>query len=105
MYTGAKHIAIQGRRKAAETVRTQTGKLVHSSEAAKNGIIFHYNVAGERGVVGKNDVVPNHTVMSYMDISHEQIVITNLRQILVLLGPAMHRHRFPDGIAVADHQA
>ena len=41
-----------------------TAVLMHPAEAAYDGMVFDDDMPGKGAVVGENDVVPDHAVMS-----------------------------------------
>ena len=85
-------------------MRTQFAKLVHHSKAAQNNPIAHMHMAGQLGVVGKNSVVANLTVMRQMNIGHDPVVISYRGDTLVASGSNVEGTKLSNDIAVPNDQ-
>jgi len=57
------------------------------------------------GVVDKDTVVANHTVMTHVHIGHQQIIVADSGFATILHGAAVDGHTFANSVVVTDHQA
>jgi len=72
--------------------------------AAQPDTRFKFAVTGYLGCVADDDLVLKHTIMSQMDIDHQQIAVTNNR-VLIRKHAWMHGYIFTDNIVIANLQA
>ena len=61
-------------------------------------------MAGERCVIGEDDMVTDDTIMRDMAVREERAIITNLGQQPAARSARVHRHALADGAAAADFQ-
>ena len=83
---------------------TDLAKLVDLGKAAEDGIVADLHMSGQAGVVGHDDVVPQHAVMGDVHIGHDPVVVADARDAGVLDGAAIDGAKFTDGVVVADDQ-
>lgn len=53
-------------------MRADFNELVHGRQAAENGPVADFDMAGEGDTVDKDDVVPDDAVVGDMGVSHDQ---------------------------------
>ncbi len=71
-------------------------------EGADRRVILDLDVAGQGGGVGEDRLRTHMTVVSDVDIGHEQTVVADRGQTTAPRGSSMDRHELAKGVAVAD---
>ena len=97
-----KHVLLDNRAAAHHGMLADAAELVDGAEATDVGEILHNYVPGKGDSVGQDGVVMNDNVVSYMHISHQQVVISYHRAHPAALRAAVDGYKFPDAVAVAD---
>src|SRR6185369_9243090 len=97
----ARHRGVVGN----EGMRADHAELVHAGEAAHVHPVAHFDVPAERCVVREHAMRADHAVVPDMRAGHEQIVVGDARDQLVLGRAAVDRAVFAERVAVADLQA
>ena len=97
-----RHVARHGRVVGDERVRADLAELVDGGEPAHDHPVAEVHVAAERRVVGEDALVADDAVVRDVRVGHEEVVVADARDALVLLGAAIERHEFADHVAVAD---
>src|SRR5581483_961153 len=75
--------------------------LMHATDAAEIGIVFHRDMPADARVRGDHHVAADLAVVSDMRIGHQHIVVAEPRDV-ALAGRAMDGHALPDDIVVAE---
>ncbi len=70
-------------------MRAKSAELMHEGESTQNGVIPDGHVAGERGVVGHDDAVPDLAIMGDVYVSHDPIVVADTGDATAMLGAAI----------------
>ncbi len=77
---------------------------MHGRETAEGHEIADLDVAGQRRAVGEHDVVADHTVVGDMRVRHEQIVVTDAGDALVVGRAPVDAAILAKDVAIADFQ-
>jgi hypothetical protein len=85
-------------------MRTNATELVRGCKPAEDRPIAYMHVPGNRCIVREDRIVTDLTVMGYMGVGHDPVVIANTRNALVLHGSTVDRARLANRIAIPDHQ-
>ena len=72
--------------------------------SSDGGIVFDHNVPGQRGSVGKDDLVSNSAVVRHMGIGHDVIVVSDHRLSAPRDRGPVQCDVLPDDIVVTDDQ-
>src|SRR5690625_454877 len=62
------------------------------------------DMPGQSRVVDQNRSITHHTVVTHMDVGHQQVMATDGGFAAVLYGSPMNGDAFTDGVVIADHQ-
>ena len=90
--------------KCRHRIITNLAELEHQRITAQHHIVADGDMAGQRGVVGKNGVVTYHAVVRQMHIRHHPVVVANPRFTDASDRTQIKGDKFAYGIAVADDQ-
>src|SRR5215469_10211270 len=97
-----RHVARHNRPARQERVRANLAILVHGRQAAENDPVADLDVSAERGTVGKYRVASHGAVVRDVRVGHEEIVIADASDALVVSGAAVDRAALAKHVAVAD---
>lgn len=87
---------------ADKRLAPDTGKLMNAAKGADRYVVGCDDVAGECDAVGKDITIPDQAIVRDMNLGHEQIIVTNLRQAAAAGGAAMYSYSLADLVALAD---
>lgn len=79
-----RHILAGQRSHSQHGIRPYMAELMCSGKAGKDDIVGHMNMPGHGGVIGKNIIVPDLTIVGYVHIGHDQIAMTDAGDALIL---------------------
>ncbi len=88
----------------AKRMTAYATKLVHYGKSAEYGVVMNLDVPPQRGRIGHNHMVGDLTIMGYMSISHEKIVVSDTRGKRILYGSPVDSGEFADYVAVTDFE-
>ena len=94
----------QGRLSGGHAERPDPAKLVHHGVTTENSAIVHHHMPGQGGVIGQNAVITNHAVVGDVYVGHQEIVIADGGEPLILHGTTMDGTAFADNVVVTNHQ-
>ena len=97
-----RHVARDRRVVGDEGMRADLAELVHAGEAAHDHPVAELHVPAERGVVGHHDVVAELAVVRHVRVGHEQVVVADARDALVVRRAAVDGAELAEHVAVAD---
>ena len=85
-------------------VAAHAAELVDRTERADIHVVFDDDVAGQCRAVGKHGRAADDAIVGHVRISHEKIVISDLRDASAARRAAAHGGEFAEPVAVADDQ-
>jgi hypothetical protein len=83
-----------------EAVHADSAELVHQGKAAQNGMVPDGNVAGERCVVGHDDIVPDLAIVGNVYVGHNPVVAADPGDTTAVLRTAIEGAIFSYRVAV-----
>jgi hypothetical protein len=87
-----------------EGVGSDAAELVNPDIRTKDGMVVNFDVSGQRGSVGHDDVVAHDAVVRHMALRHEQVVVANARHAAASAGPPVQCGKLADDVAFADDE-
>ena len=87
-----------------QAVFADAAKLVDAGKTAEYDIIINSDMAGQSGIISKNSMAADDTIMGDMNIGHYPVVVTNPGDTAAVSGPPVDGAILPDSVAVADFQ-
>src|SRR5205823_13100891 len=88
---------------AGDTKSARPTELMHSGEAAHDGMISYLTMAAQRAVIRKDTAVAHGAIMTDMTVSEKVSAIADSRFAFARCA-AMRRHEFTKRVFVADFQ-
>ncbi len=88
-----------------EAVFADLAELVDQGKAAQDGVIVDVHVPRQGRGVGHDAAIAHHAVVRNVGVGHQQIVVADGRDALVLNRAAMDGDEFADDVTVADLQS
>lgn len=87
-----------------KTVGAQPAELMDGGKATANNIVVDTHMAGQCGVIGKNNVIAHHAIVRDVHVGHDPVVVADAGNATFLGGTPINGAEFAKGIAVANFQ-
>src|SRR5579871_1731105 len=97
-------IALGAGHAADHRVLADPDELMDGAQTAENGVIAEHDMAGQRRVVGHDDMIADPAVMGDMGADHKQAIAADPGDHAAAIGARVHRHIFADRVAAPDNQ-
>jgi hypothetical protein len=96
------YILGHSRRPTDDGITTHPHELVDGHQSSNDGKIFHFNMSGQGGGVGHDDLVSYPAIVGDMGISHDKVALAqNGFSPSFRRGP-VNGYEFPNHIVIAD---